>query len=103
MTSLLITRNALLLSPAHGTHFYHNSPAHHYPMVCGGFSFDRLPMLVCKAHSASHVEFEDVLFELEEWVSCPQCRAHYQAAFAAAAPLPTRSSEAALPLPLIPG
>ncbi len=101
MSQLLITRNTLLLSPAHGTHFYHNSPAQQYPMVCGGFSFDRLPMLECKAYSASHVEFEDVLFELEEWVSCPQCRAHYKAALAAAEPLPTRSSDATLTLPLV--
>ena len=103
MAPLLITRNTLLLSPAHGTHLYHNDPAHHYPMVCGGSSLDRLPMLVCTAHSASHVEFEDVLFELGEWVSCPQCRARYQAAFAADALLPALRDEAAPPLHLSPG
>ena len=96
----LITYNTCLLSPAHGTHLYYNDPAHHYPMVCGGSSLDRLPMLVCTAHSATHVEFDGVLFELGEWVSCPQCRARYQAGFASAA-LPTLTAEAALPLRLV--
>lgn len=103
MAQLLITHNTLLLSPPHGTHLYHNDPARHYPVVCGGSSLDRLPMLVCTAHSASHVEFEGVLFELSEWVSCPQCRACYQAAFAAATPLPAPRADAAQPALLLPG
>ena len=98
----LITRSTLLLSPAHGTHLHHNDPAHHYPAVCSSLSFGHQPMLVCKAHSASHVEFEEVLFELGEWVSCPQCRARYQADFAAAALLPALRDEVAQPLPLPP-
>jgi|GEM_PF-3332953 len=102
MTPLLITRDTLLLNSAHGTHLYYNNPAHRYPTVCGGFSFGRQPMLVCAAHSASHVEFDGLLFELGEWVSCPQCRARYQADFATAALQPALHDEAAQPLHLLP-
>ncbi|OGX82732.1 hypothetical protein [Hymenobacter coccineus] len=102
MNPLLITPNTTLLSPSHGTHLHHDDPAHHYPTVCGSFSFGRPPMLVCTARSASHIEFDEVLFELGEWVSCPQCRARYQADFAAAALLPGLRDEVAQPRHLTP-
>jgi hypothetical protein len=102
MTPLLITRNTPLLSPSHGTHLHYNDPAHNYPTVCGGLSFGRQPMLACTAHSASHIEFEEVLFELGEWVSCSQCRARYQADFAAATLLPALRDDAAQPRHLMP-